>query len=135
MVEREINSHKVRMYEAIDEMPVIRFHRFQKYLLIDAGIGSDVQAFDRHAERARRFLLQGKTEDAAAEFENMRQCVFLIQQEISPKHRAFAVLIESIDGERCEDLSDEGLDRVLARLNPTAAEASVDAVKKNSTLN
>lgn len=135
MVEKTINGHKVRIYEAIDELPVTRFHRFQKYLLVDAGVGADIAAFDRHTERARTYMMQGKAELAAVEFDNLRQCVYLIQQGISPKHKAFAALVESIDGERCDDLSDSGLDRLLERLNPSVKEASVDAVKKNLTRN
>lgn len=131
MVEKEINGHKVKIYEAIDELNINRFHRFQKYLLVDAGVGADIAAFDRHTERARVYMMQGKTDLAATEFENLRQCVYLIQQGINPKHRAFAVLVASIDGEPCDDLSDSGLDRVLERLDPKVSEVSIDAVKKN----
>lgn len=135
MVEKEINGHKVKIYEAIDELNINRFHRFQKYLLVDAGVGADIAAFDRHTERARVYMMQGKTDLAATEFENLRQCVYLIQQGINPKHRAFAVLVASIDGEQCDDLSDSGLDRVLERLDPKVSEVSIDAVKKNLTRN
>lgn len=116
MVERKIGGHKVRMYEGIDEMPIVRFQKFQKYVLIDAGIGGDIASFDQRCAKVRGYLAQGKPDLAAQELENLRQCIAFIQGEINPGHRAFATLVESIDGERVEDISDEGMARVLERL-------------------
>lgn len=133
MVTTKIGKHDVEMYDAIDELPIVRFHKYQKLLLIDAGVGGDIEAFDRRTERARRFLLAGDVEKAKAEFENLRQCVFLIQSEISPKHRAFAVLVTKIDGEACGGLTDGDIDGVLARLNDAPEgeiTARLEAVKK-----
>ena len=138
MVTTKIGKHDVEMYDAIDELPIVRFHKYQKLLLIDAGVGGDIEAFDRRTERARRFLLAGDIEKAKAEFENLRQCVFLIQSEISPKHRAFAVLVTKIDGEACGGLTDGDIDGVLARLNDAPEgeiTARLEAVKKKSTRN
>lgn len=133
MVERLIAGHRVRLYDTIDDLPIVRFQKFQKYLLVDSGIGGDVLAFDRRCEKVRRYLSQGKNDLAGQEMQNLRQCVFLIQEELNPKHRAFACLVESIDGERTDDLSDTGLARVLERLGGmTAGEAASElgAVKK-----
>lgn len=133
MVERLIAGHRVRLYDTIDDLPIVRFQKFQKYLLVDSGIGGDVLAFDRRCEKVRRYLSQGKNDLAGQEMQNLRQCVFLIQEELNPKHRAFACLVESIDGERTDDLSDTGLARVLERLGGmTAGDAASElvAVKK-----
>lgn len=133
MVERLIAGHRVRLYDTIDDLPIVRFQKFQKYLLVDSGIGGDVLAFDRRCEKVRRYLSQGKNDLAGQEMQNLRQCVYLIQEELNPKHRAFACLVESIDGERTDDLSDTGLARVLERLGGmTAGEAASElgAVKK-----
>ena len=129
----KIGKHTVELYDAIDEMPIVRFHKYQKLILIDSGIGADIQAFDQRIEKARRFLMSGKPEKVQQELENLRQCVFLIQSGISPRHRAFAVLVAKIDGKACEDLSDEGLERVLQALADIPVKemtAQLDAVKK-----
>ena len=47
MVTTRIGKHTVEMYGAVDELPVVRFHKYQKLLLIDAGIGGDVSALDQ----------------------------------------------------------------------------------------
>lgn len=105
-----IGKHKLEVYDSIEELPMARYHKFSKMLLIDAGIGSDLQAIDRHVERAIAFMRTNKADMAEQELRNLRQTVFFSQQGISPKSLAYAALIESIDGEPT-DISDEGLER------------------------
>jgi len=133
MVTVKIGKHSVEMYDAIDEMPIVRFHKYQKLLLIDAGVGADIASFDQRLEKTRRYLLSGKPDKAQAELANLRQSVFLIQSGINPRHRAFAVLIHKLDGKECADLSDEGLERLLGQLQEASVgeiTAQLEAVKK-----
>lgn len=116
MTEIRIGKHKVRIYESIDELPMERFHRYNKYLLIDAGLGSDISTLDAHIEKVVRFMHSGDTENATKELENLRQNVFLVQTEQSPRMLSFACLVSAIDGKPCDDLTDEGLERVRRML-------------------
>ena len=129
----KIGKHTVEYYDTIEELPIVRFHKYQKMLMVDAGVGSDIAAFDQRIEKARRFLIAGKSDQAQLELENLRQCVFLIQSELSPNHLAFAALVSSIDGKPCTDLSDEGLRKVhetFANLPEKDLTAQLEAVKK-----
>lgn len=133
MVTVKIGKHTVEMYDAIDELPIVRFHKYQKLLLIDAGVGADITAFDQRMEKARRYLMDGKIEKAQQELENLRQTVYLIQSGINPKHRAFAVLVKRMDGRDCSDLSDVALTELLETLNDAPEReltAQLEAVKK-----
>lgn len=133
MVTVKIGDHKVRLYDAIDELPIARFHRYQRSLLVDAGVGSDISAFDQRIERARRFLMAGDNEKASRELDNLRQSVFLIQNEVDTKLLSFAALVAEIDGVACEDLSDEGLARIRGMLEDAPVgemTARLEAVKK-----
>ena len=133
MVTVKIGKHTVEIYDAIDELPIVRFHKYQKLLLIDAGIGADINAFDQRIEKTRRFLMAGKPDQAQKELENIRQCVFLIQSGINPKHRAFAALVTKIDGQDVTDCNDETLAKITEMLNDTPEPeltAQLDAVKK-----
>ena len=56
MVTTKIGKHTVEMHDTIEELPVVRFHKYQKLLLIDAGVGADITAFDQRLEKARLFL-------------------------------------------------------------------------------
>ena len=113
MVTTKLGKHRVELYGAVDELPIVRFHRYQKYLLIDAGVGGDITAFDQRTEKARRYLMAGKPDDARKELANLRQCVFLIQSGLTPRHRAFAALVRKVDGEEFPEADDSSIDRIL----------------------
>ena len=133
MVTAKIGKHTVEFYDTIEDLPIVRFHKYQKLLLVDAGIGSDIAAFDQRIEKTRRFLMAGKPEQAQQELENMRQCVFLIQSGVNPKHRAFAALVTKIDGQDCTDIGDDALAAITEKLNDVPESeltAQLEAVKK-----
>ena len=130
-----IGKHEVEVYDSIETLPMVRFHKFQKCALIDSGVGGDIAAFDQRIEKARRYLMAGKSDKAQTELENLRQCVFLVQSELNPKHLAFAVMVSKIDGKECSDLTDDGLRRTLALLDDCPADevtATLAAVKKKN---
>lgn len=109
-----INNKKVELYDSIEDLPIIRFHKYNKMLLVDAGIGSDLADFDRHIEKAIRYAAGTKPDLAIAELQNLRQNVYFVQSEMSPRYLAFAVLVKSIDGTPCDDLSDDGLQKTIS---------------------
>ena len=116
MKEVKLNGHDVRVYDSIDDLPIVRFHRYNRMLLVDAGIGSEIGDFDNHVERVVRYIRKGDNDNAAKELDNLRQNVYMIMQGQSVKDLSFACLVESIDGVRCDDLSPEGLQKVLHML-------------------
>lgn len=111
-----VNKKVVRVYDSIDEMPIVNFQKYNKYLLIDSGIGSDADDIDAHITRVAKFIKSNNAKKALQELQNMRQNMYMVNSEISPKYLAFAALIHSIDGEEVNDLSDDGLKNVLAKL-------------------
>ena len=110
----KIGKHKVTIYDAISELPISRFHVYNKMMLVDSGVGSDITDFDAHAERIIAFLKKKDTESAIKELQNLRQNIYLIQQELSPKNMAFAALIKEIDGKPTDNISDDGLKETIS---------------------
>ena len=111
-----INKKIVRVYDSIDEMPIINFQKYNKYLLIDSGIGSDADDIDAHIVKIAKFIKANNSKKALQELQNMRQNMYMVNSEISPKYLAFAALIHSIDGKEVNDLSDDGLKKLLQDL-------------------
>lgn len=111
-----INKKIVRVYDSIDEMPIINFQKYNKYLLIDSGIGSDADDIDAHIIKIAKFIKANNSKKALQELQNMRQNMYMVNSEISPKYLAFAALIHSIDGKEVNDLSDDGLKKLLQDL-------------------
>lgn len=110
-----INNKKLVMYDSIDELPIVNFQKYNKFLLIDAGVGSDVNDIDQHISKIAKYIKSNKSL-AMQELQNMRQNMYMISSSISPKYLAFAALIHSIDDNRVEDLSDENLKAILESL-------------------
>lgn len=129
----KLGKHKLVLFDDIEEMPIIRFHKYNKMLLIDAGIGSDLSTLDNHIEKTIRYLKSEKPDLASAELQNLRQNIWMIHSELTPKNLAFSVLIKSIDGIECQDLSDDGLRELSNKINDIKIKdltATIKAVKK-----
>lgn len=112
-----VNKLKIKLYSSIDELPIVNFQKYNKFLLIDSGIGSDVDDIDTHIVRIARLIKGKDTEKAMQELQNLRQNLFMINSSISPKYLAFTALIHSIDDKELTDLSDDNLKEVLKRIN------------------
>lgn len=117
MREVELNGHKVRLYDSIDDLPIVRFHKYNRMLLVDAGIGAEIGDLDNHLERVVRYIRKGDNENATKELENMRQNVYMVMAEQNTKHLSFACLVDSIDGVQQTDLSPDGLVKVIELLS------------------
>lgn len=124
-----LGGHTVQLYDSIDELPMVRFHKYTKMLLVDAGVGSDINDFDRHIERAALYIRKGDNENAAKEMENLRQNVYLILQEQSVRDLSFACLVAAIDGKECADLSDDSLAEVLHMLGGAPRKDIADSLE------
>lgn len=84
MKECIINKHNVVLYDSIDELPMLRFHKYNKMLLVDAGVGSDLSDFDRHIEKVIRYLNSPTPNMATVELENMRQTYISFNPRFPP---------------------------------------------------
>ena len=109
MREVKIGKHRLKIYDAIEELPIVRYHKFNKFVLIDAHIGSSIQEFDMHLEKTSRYIANGKLDLAGKELQNLRQNVFFIQNELSPQLMSLAVLVYSIDDKEVGPPTDENL--------------------------
>lgn len=121
-----INKKTVKVYDSIDEMPIVNFQKYNKYLLIDSGIGSDADDIDAHIIKIAKYIKAKDDKKALQELQNMRQNIYMVNSEISPKYLAFASLIHSIDGSEISDLSDDGLKKILESIKEIKHSAVID---------
>lgn len=112
MRKEKINGHNVEIYDAIEELPIRRFHKYNKYLLVDSGVGSDLNDINTKIEMIQHYI-DKDPHKAKIELENMRQAMYLISQGVHVRHLAFMALVKSIDGKEITDLSDERLKETL----------------------
>jgi len=127
-----VNKHRLEVYDSIDDLPVKRFHLFNKYMLVDAGVGSDLNSINQHIARIKKFMAEDQP-SAHKELDNLRQSLYLVSQGINVKHMSFVPLIKSINGKDLHDVSDENIKRISERLSAekhTKLDQIIDSVKK-----
>lgn len=108
----QIGKHRVELFDSIDELPIVRFHKFNKYTLVDAGIGSDLNDIDNNLLRVVRHIDRSELDKAKIQVQNLRQSLFNISQGLNIKHLSFMILVYKIDGKEVFDISDENLKKI-----------------------
>jgi len=111
-----MNKADVQYYTDL-ETPYIRYHKFIKYLTIQAEVGSEAGNIQTRANRALQYLEKGDTESVKAELSNLKMLSSFIQNEIIPEGLAVASMVKSINGVEYNDLSIEGLNKILLQLD------------------
>ena len=119
---------------------MLRYSRFQKYCLIESGVGADIDAVGNHFTKLFPFLAQGMAAEALTESKNLYYNLFLILEETNIPGMAFCCLLHSIDGEPLTDLTEDNLKKTVADLSAIGVTHEtvrhyVDHLKKKSTLN
>lgn len=107
---------QVMVFSQADEMPIGRYNAFQKYLLIESGIGNTMEAVDGHYVRMVGFMQNDDKGSAIKEAENNRHCIVSILNGINYTSLAFACMAYSINEIPCEDITEEGLSRTVKML-------------------
>lgn len=117
MIERMIGTKRIELYDSTDELPMPRYHKFNKYLLFESGIGSTREDVDQHIMALSQMIHRDDKLNAHQELLNMRQNLYFMVDDFHPKSLAFAVMIKSINGKPCDDISEFGLTKTLAKLS------------------
>ena len=111
-----IRKTTLKMYDDIDQLPIERFNKANKYWMLHDNIGSSIQDFDiNHFNKI--ILLAGDKEKCVAELQNFRILVHNIQNEINVEHLSFACLIHSVNDVENDDLTEDALSKVLKDLS------------------
>lgn len=132
----KLGKHKIEFYDSIDLLPFDRFNSFNKYVMLDAELGSDVIAFDQKISKIFQFLGKEMTKEATGELYNLRNTYHNVMNENNVCGLAFACLVRKIDGEKVEDFSFENLGAILEQFSKWGltirnVKESVDSLKKN----
>lgn len=130
------NGLTVELYDSIRELPADRFQDYNRNVMLDAGIGSDLLAFEARLSTISR-LADRDPEGVKKEVDNLRATVRFIVEGTSPEMASFVPLIRKIDGRRLtdDDMTEEGVKRTLdelarKKLPVGRIKAFLDLVKK-----
>lgn len=111
-----VKGHTIELYDSTQSLPILRFQKFNKYMMMASEVGNTFEDYDARMAKALSFLQKEMTTEAIKELNNQRLCVFNAYNEFTPKGNAFAVLVKSID-EKCYGDNIDKLDDVLKHLD------------------
>jgi len=115
-IKKGIRNTRIKMYTSIEDLPIERFMKANKYWMLHDSIGSDISDFDKN-HYSKFVLIAGDKAKILKELENFRILVYNIMNEVNVEHLAFATLVYSIDDKEIHDLSEESLKNVIKRLS------------------
>lgn len=104
-----LNKHTFELYEAIEDLPITQFHKYSKFLLVEGGIGDSIQDIDAHITKILQFL-KTDVNKAHQEILNMRQCIYMVANELDIHNKATLCLVKSVDGKPWTNFSDSGIE-------------------------
>lgn len=109
----KVNGKQIEFYDSIDDMPIVKFHRFNKMMLIDSGIGSDLTDITDHIEKIGRYIELNDKQNGKQQLNNLRQSLYMVSNELNVKHLSLMVMIKTIDGKEMKDISTKNLEKLL----------------------
>jgi paraquat-inducible protein B len=112
MREEKINGKKVLFFDSVENAPIRNYEKFNKGIVIDLGIGSDLDAINSHIKDMYDYINADKKEFALQSLSNYHQSLIFIIENQNPKLESFKALIHSIDGH-------PPTYEILKSLNPT----------------
>jgi len=113
-LETKIGKHKVILYSDIEETPSLRYSKFNKYMILNEKVGSNFAAADNHFSKL--YALINEPAKLKLQLDLFRQLVYSLDKEQSFNSLAYACLVKSIDGISCNDLTVNGLNSTLEKL-------------------
>lgn len=132
---KTLNGKKVKYYESIDDLPIVNYQKFNKYILYSTHVGSDVNSLVQHLANVSKMMDYDKNK-AKIELSNMMQSLMFIENNVNTDLLAFACLIHSIDDKPVTDLSDSNLKVIIESLKEekfSVIKKLLEAIKKKLT--
>lgn len=116
METKTLGGKKVKYYDSIDELPIVNYQKFNKYVLFSANIGNDINSVVKHHANILK-LIDFDVNKAKLELSNTIQSLLFIENNVNTDLMAFACLIYSIDDVVVTDYSDTNLKAIIESLN------------------
>ena len=116
ILKKGIKRTFVKLYNDIEQMPIERFNKMNKYWMLNDNIGSSISDFDKNHYGKLQLVADDK-EKVLKQLENFRILVYNIINEVNVNHLSFACLVYSINDKLVTDLTEENLNVVLKELS------------------
>ena len=135
VIQTEKGKLSLEIYDSIEDLPIERFNKFNKYMLVDSGIGSDAGSVIGNITKAVQYIRAKDDKSATETLINTIQGINMISEGINFSHLSFAVLVKSIDGVDRSDITDDGVletSRLLGGINVKVLDGLLESAQKKN---
>ncbi len=116
IIKKGMKRTRLLLYDDIEQMPIERFNKINKYWMLSDAIGSSIGDFDKNHYGKFQVLVDDR-DKMLKQLENFRVLVYNVMTEVNVNHLSFACMVYSIDGEEVTDMSENNLKSMLKRLS------------------
>lgn len=132
--------NEFELYTTAEQLPAVRYKDFQKFLLLDSGVGSDMESINARFSNFLTFQANKRYDEATREAENLYYTFYAISQGLNYRQLAFGALVHSINGVPVTDNSTENIKVIIEQLSGMGltqyhVDEHVNDVKKNFNQN
>ena len=113
----KVNSHVLEMDNRIDEMVYHKYMMYNMNIMLESGVGSDINAFGERLQEIATYAAKGDMEGMNKVIGNIQACYTFMMQGMSPEMNAFVWMIRKIDGEEVGELTDEKIKLISRQLS------------------
>lgn len=103
----------------IYKIPEYNWQKFQRCLILDAGIGSTVLEVIGHTDNIMTMASNDRKEDLSNELNNFRLSLYSSIEGISYTSMAFACMVRDIEGEPVSIITDTDINNLSKRIVET----------------
>ena len=131
----KFNGNILEMDDRIDEMTYHNYMMYNMSVMMDSGIGSDLNSFTDRLNDIVAYATRGDMEGLNKCVQNTQMCYQFIMMQTSPEMASFIWMIKTINGEPIGELTDERikiLTKELSRKGLTVAKVKgfLNSLKK-----
>ncbi len=134
MLKLNHKGSEIVIYDSIEERPITRHMSFNKFILIESGLGGDLADIDQRISRVSKYISDNDLEKASTEMDNLRRSISFAQESVDIGSIAFSFLIYSLDGKVYSDeMSDNTAMEIATKLKSFDVgffKTNIDNVKK-----
>lgn len=127
---------QAKFFDSVKELNIERHHEFQKLVLQDVGIGSNMDSVARHFSSIHYLLGNDSKDEAVQETKNLHNNIFYMIDKIDIKSFCLVAFVNSIDEKTVTDFSEAGVRQTIKELSDKGLRRSdveeiLDDIKKN----
>lgn len=121
----------MELYKDINTMPITVFMRFQKYVMIEQGLGSNVQDFSTRLSKLNEYIINNRKDNAVEELKNVFSLFYnIVEKEQDVKLYAIACLVKGNEKLSDDEIKEFVKDRLLNKTVSEIYETYFDLKKK-----